>query len=250
MFKPCAVIPVYNHPNTISGTLDAVLKHGIDVFLIDDGSDEECAKVLRQLRDSSNKIQLLTLEQNLGKGGAVKAGLIAAHKAAYSHALQIDADGQHNPLDIPAFLRTAQNAPNTLISGLPKYDQSIPSLRFYARYLTHVWIWINTLSMDIKDSMCGFRVYPLARSKDLLMKNDMGNRMDFDPEFMVRWHWAYRDILHLETKVDYPLDGISHFRGLEDNCLISKMHAKLFFGMLAQIPSRMAQSFKGSKSNG
>lgn len=250
VFKPCAIIPVYNHPDTIGGTVDAVLKHGLDIFLVDDGSDEICANVLQQLRDGSSRIQLVTLENNLGKGGAVKAGLVAACEASYSHALQIDADGQHNTLDIPAFLSSAERAPNTLISGLPKYDRSIPTLRFYARYLTHVWIWINTLSMDIKDSMCGFRVYPLMRSRDLLMNNHMGNRMDFDPEFMVRWHWAYRDILHIETNVDYPLDGISHFRGLEDNYLISKMHAKLFFGMLAQIPSRVAQRFKGSKPNG
>lgn len=250
MFKPCAVIPVYNHPDTISDTVAAVLAQGLDIILVDDGSDTHCAAVLQQLSEQHNNIHLVTLPTNHGKGGAVKAGLIAAFNASYTHALQIDADGQHNPQDIPVFLNAARDKPDTLISGLPRYDESVPKVRFYARYLTHVWIWINTLSLDIKDSMCGFRVYPLARAHALINRSHMGNRMDFDPEFMVRWHWAHPDIQHIETQVDYPLDGISHFRGLEDNWLISKMHAKLFFGMLTQLPTRLFQRFRGDSSNG
>ncbi|WP_299776282.1 glycosyltransferase [uncultured Pseudoteredinibacter sp.] len=250
MFKPCAVIPVYNHPDTIKDTTEQVLKQGLDVILIDDGSEQACAIVLQKIAQSHTGVQLVRLNHNLGKGGAVKAGLLAAFKKGYSHALQIDADGQHNHLDIPVFLKQAENMPNTLISGLPKYDKSVPKLRFYARYLTHVWIWINTLSLDIKDSMCGFRVYPLARSAALLESKKMGDRMDFDPEFMVRWHWAHPDVFHIETEVQYPQDGISHFRGVEDNCLISAMHAKLFFGLLSQLPRRALKRLKGGNSNG
>jgi len=250
MFKPCAVIPVYNHPATINNTTKLVLKQGLDVILIDDGSEQTCATVLEEISQAHQGVHLVRLKQNLGKGGAVKAGLRTAFKEGYSHALQIDADGQHNHLDIPIFLRQAEKMPNMLISGLPKYDSSIPKLRYYARYLTHIWIWINTLSLDIKDSMCGFRVYPLARSTALLESTEMGNRMDFDPEFMVRWHWAHSDIVHIETEVQYPLDGISHFRGLEDNYLISAMHARLFFGLLSQLPKRALKRLKGNSNNG
>ena len=88
-------------------------------------------------------------------------GLRHAAQQGYSHALQIDADGQHRIADIPRFLEQAVAHPRALIVGCPEYDSTVPVLRLWARYLTHVWVSINTLSRQIKDSMCGFRVYPL-----------------------------------------------------------------------------------------
>src|SRR6185295_10895949 len=76
--------------------------------------------------------------------------------------LQIDADGQHDAPDIPKFLARARAKPGAVICGVPVYDESVPMGRLVGRYATHVWVWINSLSLEIRDSMCGFRVYPLA----------------------------------------------------------------------------------------
>ncbi|HRH16120.1 MAG TPA: glycosyltransferase family 2 protein, partial [Aquabacterium sp.] len=108
--------------------------------------------------------------------------------------------------------------------------------RLYGRYLTHVWVWINTLSLEIRDSMCGYRVYPLQPVVDLLDRVKLGRRMDFDPELLVRLHWRGTAMVSVPTRVCYPLDGVSHFKMLQDNVLISRMHARLLLGMLLRLP--------------
>jgi len=155
----------------------------------------------------------------------------------YSHALQIDADGQHDVRDIPAFLAASVAQPDSVICGCPVYDASVPKGRLYGRYLTHVWVWINTLSFDIKDSMCGFRVYPLEPTVALIDATAIGRRMDFDVEVLVRLYWRGVGVVNQPTHVSYPSDGISHFRVWLDNVLISRMHTQLFFGMLLRLPA-------------
>jgi len=112
----------------------------------------------------------------------------------------------------------------------------VPRGRLYGRYATHIWVWINTLSLSIRDSMCGFRVYPLASTLALLDSERVGRRMDFDSEILVRLFWRGQPMHWLPVRVHYPLDGVSHFQLWRDNWLISAMHARLFFGMLWRAP--------------
>ncbi len=164
------------------------------------------------------------------------AGIKQADQLGFSHALQIDADGQHDLAALPKLLEASQAHPEALISGQPIYDDSVPKSRLYGRYATHIWVWIETLSFNIKDSMCGFRSYPIRPIVNVINHNKLGLRMDFDTEIMVRFYWDNGDIRFIDTKVIYPENGISHFDALWDNVKISWMHTKLFFGMLPRIP--------------
>jgi glycosyltransferase involved in cell wall biosynthesis len=240
-FQPCIVIPVYNHEKAIGQLLPELLNYGLPILLVDDGSHLACRRELEQQTAKHTQLQLLQLANNRGKGGAVKAGLLKAESLGYSHAIQIDADGQHCADDILRFIGQGEKYPTAIICGSPIYDDSVPRLRYYARYLTHIWIWINTLSFKISDSMCGFRLYPLATTAQLIKTNSMGDRMDFDPEILVRWVWEGGEIINIPTQVRYPLDGVSHFAPWRDNYLISKMHAKLFFLMLLRSPRIIIQ---------
>ena len=112
----------------------------------------------------------------------------------------------------------------------------MPKGRLYARYLTHFWVWINSLSLQIRDSMCGFRIYPLPPVLALMDSARIGKRMDFDSDILVRLSWRNQPMRWLPTKVHYPADGLSHFRLFHDNLLISSMHTRLFFGMLMRAP--------------
>jgi glycosyltransferase involved in cell wall biosynthesis len=244
MIKTCIVIPVYNHEHAITNTLSKLQAFQMHCILVNDGSNENCTQTLRQLACTQKNITLIEHEHNLGKGGAVKTGLLKAYAMGYTHALQIDADGQHNSNDIPQFLQLAETHPQALISGAPIYDESVPKHRLYARYITHVWVWINTLSFDIKDSMCGFRIYPLAATCQLINRSNIPDRMAFDTEIMVRLYWQGCAILSIPTRVHYPENGISHFQGLRDNLIISRMHATLFFGMLARLPLLLFRKLK------
>ena len=237
MFEPVVVIPVYDHPDTIGEVVLRVLGHGVPCILVDDGSGAECAAVLDLLAATHPKrVTLLRLPANQGKGAAMVAGFRTAGRHGYTHVLQVDADGQHDCADIPEFLAQARWNPEAVVAGCPLWDESVPRSRLYGRYLTHVWVWINTLSFDIRDSMCGFRLYPLATLLPLLDEEPIGRRMDFDSDVIVRLHWRGVPVRNQPTRVTYPQDGISHFRLWADNVLISSMHARLFLGMLWRAP--------------
>ncbi len=244
-FSPIVVIPVYNHGAAIGAMIAGVRKQDVPCLMVDDGSDSDCAGILDALATSHpDQVSLLRLPSNQGKGGAVMAGLREAARRGYSHALQIDADGQHDPADIPGFLAEARAHPDAVVCGCPVYDASVPKIRLYGRYATHVWVWINTLSFDIRDSMCGYRVYPLAPTLALMDATKLGRRMDFDADIVVRLYWRGTVVRNRETRVTYPLDGISHFRVLRDNLRISRMHAALFLGMLVRSPMLILRKWR------
>ena len=242
MFNPCAVIPVYDHQEMVATVLESVLAQALPCIVVDDGSSVPCAAVLAGLASAApERITLLRHQDNCGKGAAVLTAVRHAAEAGYSHALQIDADGQHCSADIGRFLREAENHPHALITGRPRYDDSAPRLRRWARRLTQAWVSINTLSRQIEDAMCGFRVYPLAPLIELDRRRKLGARMNFDIEVLVRLYWAGIEIINLETAVSYPRQGVSHFRLCLDNLLITRLHARLFFGMLIRLPTLLAR---------
>jgi len=240
--KPVALVPVYNHAATAGAVVQALHALELPVILIDDGSNAECAAVLDTLVDAP-ATSLLRLPTNGGKGTAVIAGLREAHARGYSHALQLDADGQHDVAALPAFLDAMLGTPQAVIAGFPHYDTSVPAGRLFSRYATHVWVWINTLSLRIRDSMCGVRIYPLAATLPVLDTMASKSRMEFDTEILVRLDWAGIPIRNLPVSVHYPPDGVSHFRLWRDNVRISWMHTRLFFGMLRRLPRLLGRHF-------
>lgn len=244
--NPCFLIPCYNHGSTVADVVASLAPFAYPVLLIDDGSNQQTKQALEDVAEQPH-VHLLTLAENRGKGGAVMAGLRQAHQLGYSHAIQIDADGQHDVEALPKLILASQQQPEHLISGQPIYDESVPKSRLYGRYATHIWVWIETLSFAIKDSMCGFRSYPLAQTIAVLDKYDIGARMDFDIEILVRMYWEGTDIEFVETRVIYPEGGISHFDALSDNLKISWMHTRLFFGMIPRIPALLTRKSKANK---
>ncbi|EOD8952653.1 glycosyltransferase [Klebsiella aerogenes] len=236
-FSPCVLIPCYNHGAMMPRVLARLQPFGLPCIVVDDGSDSSTRQQLERLTAETANLTLIRLPQNAGKGAAVIRGLQAAAQAGFSHAVQVDADGQHAIEDIPQLLALAQAHPEALISGQPIYDDSIPRSRLYGRWITHVWVWIETLSLQLKDSMCGFRVYPVTPTLQLAQRVSLGQRMDFDTEVMVRLYWQGNTSYFVPTRVTYPPDGLSHFDAIKDNCRISLMHTRLFLGMLPRIPS-------------
>ena len=236
IFRPCVLIPCYNHGAMIASVLSRLAPFGLPCLVVDDGSDAVTRRELERLAAEQPQMTLVRLAQNAGKGAAVIRGLEECARTGYTHAVQVDADGQHAIEDIPKLLALAERHPDALISGQPIYDDSIPRSRLYGRWVTHVWVWIETLSLQLKDSMCGFRVYPVSPTLRLAARETLGKRMDFDTEVMVRLYWQGNTSIFLPTRVTYPQDGLSHFDALKDNVRISLMHTRLFFGMLPRMP--------------
>jgi len=235
-FLPCAVIPVYDHERAVGRVVAAVHAAGLPCLLVDDGSGPACARELERLAAEVPATTLLRLPVNQGKGRAMITGFRAAAAAGYTHALQIDADAQHALGDIARFVAESRAHPAALVCGRPIFDASMPAVRRYGRCLTHGLVWLDTLSFDIPDSMCGFRVYPLAAVGELLEHEGVGARMDFDVEIIVRLYWRGIGLRWLDTRVTYPLDGVSHFRMLRDNARMVALQIRLVLGMLVRLP--------------
>lgn len=235
-FAPCAVIPVYDHEEAVGRVVSAVRMAGLPCLLVDDGSSERCAQRLRSIVAATPETVLLRLNPNRGKGSAVIAGFAAAAARGYTHALQVDADGQHALEDVPRFIAQARAHPEALICGRPVFDASMPRVRRYGRYLTHFMVWLNTLSFEIPDALCGFRVYPLAPALRLIAEEHVGARMEFDPEILVRLYWRQLPLRWISTRVTYPLDGVSHFRLVHDNARMVALQTRLLCGMLWRLP--------------
>ncbi|HET7308373.1 MAG TPA: glycosyltransferase [Gammaproteobacteria bacterium] len=235
-FNPCAVIPVFNHHACLGRIAAAMAAHALPVIFVDDGSDAATKRTLAELAAADPNVEYLTLPHNQGKGAACLAGMAHAAERGFTHALQVDADGQHDLDDVAKLLALAAAHPDYLISGEPRYDKSVPPVRFYCRYLTHGFIWLATLSFRLHDSMCGFRVYPLASSLALARRVRIGRYMDFDTEIMARLYFAGTETLFIPTRVRYPADGISHYRMFADNTRMTWLIVRLLFSLPLRAP--------------
>lgn len=240
-FRPCLVLPVYDPGPALARTVAALASYGLPMYLADDGSGPGTRLELARLAAQQPLIRLLTLAPNRGKGAAVMAALRRAGQDGCTHALQIDADGQHDPAAAAEFLALGRAHPGAVIAGVPRYDHSVPTARKYWRYANHVWVWINTLSLDIRDSMCGFRLYPLAPTLAVMARTAIPQRMAFDTEIVIRLHWDGVPVLNAPVDVVYPEDGISHYRAWRDTLAIIWMHTRLFFRMLTLAPGLLAR---------
>ena len=240
--KPCIIVPVYNHEAAIPQVLATLKTYGLPCLLINDGSSVVCSHVLAECAmQEPTWITLLNRPQNGGKGAAVMDGFNEAIRLGYTHAIQIDADGQHDFNDIPKFLDASRLNPKAMILGNPLFDKTVPKGRLYGRKFTNLWVWINTLSFAISDGICGFRLYPLAAVGQLINTTAIAKRMDFDIDIVVRLYWQGVAVINLPTLVHYPYDGVSHFNLWRDNLMISKIHARLFFGMLSRSPQLLSR---------
>ena len=228
-------MPVYRHEKTSRHVVESLVNLNIPVILIDDGNAPEGHEILESVARDIPDVELVTHKRNLGKGAAMRSGMEAAVAAGFTHALQVDADGQHDMGAISLFINEVKEHPDDLICGYPQYDESVPKAREQGRKITNFWVAIETLSLKIPDAMCGFRVYPLASSWPV-MKCLRNNRMGFDIEMIVRLSWAGVKMLFFPVKVHYPKDGVSNFRMFHDNVVISMTHTMLCFGMLIRFP--------------
>ncbi len=235
-FRPCIIIPIYNNRDTIQPVVESLASTGLPCLIVDDGSDVPTKDVLGRLATSFPWVRLVTRPNNGGKGAAMREGFHVAFGQGYTHAVQLDADGQHDAGDTPRFIEAARRAPESLIMGKPVFDAAAPRARRYGRLVTQFWVVIETLSFEIPDALYGFRCYPLAPVVRLYREATIGDGMVFDTAIAVRLFWAGVPIEPVETRVSYQPGGISHFHYLRDNLGISWLHTCLTIGMVLRLP--------------
>ena len=234
--KQGVLIPVYRHGKTACPIAERLASMGLPVILVDDGNEAETKSLLANCAAKTRGIVLVRLEKNSGKGGALIKGLEKAAQLGLTHVLQIDADGQHDAERAPFFLAESAQHPDMIICGLPEFDETAPRRRVIGRKISTFWAAIVTLSSELKDTHCGFRVYPVNETLRITKNPFLDRRMGFDTEILVRLYWHRVYPLFYPIKVRYPEDGVSNFRVVRDNIRISWVFTRLCAGMLFRSP--------------
>lgn len=236
------LIPVYNHGRELQDVLKNLLPFSLPFILVDDGSNEETKGCLQRYCQEYPSIALITLPRNTGKGGAVIAGIKYAYQHNFSHVFQIDADGQHDTSCCGDFLRESKENPGAMICGQPVYDETVPRIRQKGRKFGNLWGQIVAVSSDIQDSMCGFRVYPVAPAYQIVSTVPLiDRRMGFDPEILIRLKWKNTPFIFLPVLIRYPENGISHYHVVRDNVRMTAMFTRTFTGMILRFPLLLAR---------
>jgi hypothetical protein len=242
------LIPSYNPGPKVYDTVRAARAQWNPVWVVVDGSTDGSAEGLRTMAASDPGLHVIVLAQNMGKGSAVLRGLEEAAARGYTHALTMDSDGQHPAELIPAFMQASQADPQAMVLGKPVFDASAPALRVKGRQVSNWWANLETLWSGIGDSLYGFRVYPIAPLAAVMRGQRWMRRFDFDPEAVVRLCWRGVKPVNLDAPVRYfraDEGGVSHFRYLRDNTLLTWMHTRLFLGFAARLPLLMLRRLRG-----
>jgi len=244
------IIPSYNTGAQVYETVRAARAQWAPVWVVVDGSTDGTREGLERMARDDPGLRVLALDRNCGKGAAVLRALREAAAAGFSHALTMDADGQHPAASIPAFMAASAHAPEALVLGLPQFDASAPALRVRGRRVSNWWANLETLWSGIGDSLFGFRVYPVRPLLAVMQRTRWMRRFDFDPEAAVRLAWRGLPLRNLPAPVRYlrPEEGgVSHFRYWRDNVLLSWMHARLMAGFLLRLPVLAARRLRSSR---
>jgi len=238
------LIPSYNPGAQVLETVQQARAHWNPVWVVVDGSTDGTGAQLQALAAKDEGLTVIVLPHNQGKGAAVLEGITRAAKAGYTHALTMDSDGQHPAKLIPHFMATSLAQRGAMVLGKPVFGPEAPALRVNGRKVSNGWANLETLWMGVGDSLYGFRVYPIAPLAKIMRNNAFMRRFDFDPEAVVRLCWAGVRPINLDAPVRYlsaEEGGVSHFKYLRDNTLLTWMHTRLFLGFLLRLPLLIAR---------
>ena len=242
------VIPSYDTGPLVYSTVAAARAAWSPVWVVVDGSRDGTAQGLVAMAAADPGLRVDVLAKNSGKGAAVLHALEAARAQGFTHALTMDADGQHPADLIAAFMADSAAHPEAMILGCPVFDASAPLLRVRGRRVSNAWTNLETLGAGIADSLYGFRVYPIAPLVDIMHRQPWMRRFDFDTEAVVRLAWSGVRPLNVDAPVRYlRIDegGVSHFRYGRDNALLTWMHLRLMLGFVLRLPSLVVRRLAG-----
>lgn len=224
------LIPSYNSGRLLLETVREALAQWRPVWVVIDASTDGSERALLELARGEPDLRVLTRRTNGGKGAAVLSGAQAALAEGFSHALVMDADGQHPADRIAAFMAASQEHPDALVLGHPVFGPEAPAIRLQGRKLSIAMVRLEALGGGIDDPLFGFRVYPLAPLVRVMMRVRGARRYDFDPEVAVRLFWAGLPTINLPAACRYRScaeGGISHYHYVRDNLRMVWLHLRL-----------------------
>lgn len=233
--RHAVLMPSFDTGPVLATTVDAVCAAWPDVFVVLDGSTDRSGDALTPRPG----LRVLALPRNAGKGAAILHGLRAVDADGFTHAVTIDADGQHPAAMIPDLVAASRARPEAMILGVPQFGPDAPALRVGGRRISNAWVGLETLWAGVGDSLFGFRVYPVRPLLRIMQRQPWMRRYDFDAEAAVRLCWAGVRPVNFPAPVRYLTQaegGVTHFRYGRDNALLTWMHMRLMVEFLIRLP--------------
>ena len=218
LLKILVVIAHYNHHATLRQVAQTSREVWPYVLVVDDGSDESPQELLKGL-----DVSFLRHEVNRGKGSAILTGASYAREHGFTHILTIDADGQHDPKEIPLFVEAVRVKPQAIIIGVRKFDGTVPFGSRFGREFGNFWVHVQT-GKTVRDIQSGYRCYPVELLRVL---NVHSVRYAFEVEVVVRALWAGFEESEVNVSVVYPENRISHFSQWKDNARLTVLNTWL-----------------------
>jgi glycosyltransferase involved in cell wall biosynthesis len=223
------VIPSFNSGRLLVETVRAARLHWAPVWVVVDGSTDGSEIAVDFLARTDPGLRVLRLARNSGKGAAVRHGLIAADAEGFTHALVMDADGQHPSDRVRAFMAVSVANPDALVMGCPVFGRDAPWIRVVWRRISNGLAAVLT-ARRVGDTLFGFRVYPIGMLLAAMQASPGMRRFDFDAEALIRLAWKQLPLIHLPAAVRYLTlaeGGVSHFNYARDNLLLLRMYLRL-----------------------
>lgn len=222
-WKMCVLIPTYNHGGTVAQVINGMLAYTDDIIIVNDGSTDNTAQNLAPFED---KLTVIHLDKNQGKGEALRQGFLVAVDMGFDRCMTIDSDGQHFPKDTPKFLEALKLHPEGLLMGTRTLDhEDVPGTSSFGNKFSNFWFWVIT-GRKLTDTQSGFRVYPLMIMKTMTFYS---HRYEYEAEILIRLSWRDMDIVPVPIDVYYPpgKERISHFKKVTDFTRITLLNIVL-----------------------
>ena len=237
----CVIIPTYNNVHTIGKVVQDVMVYCDQLIVVDDGCTDGTLDVLQSLSES---IHIVSYQPNRGKGHALVAGFRKAKELGYTHAITIDADGQHFADYIPQLIEEMEKHPQAIIVGCRNLtEKNMPRQNTFANRFSNFWFRLQT-GVNLSDTQSGYRLYTLSSLRGLGL---ITSRYEAELELLVFAAWAGVQICSVPVKVYYPPVGerVSHFRPVYDFVRISILNTILCVAALVYgYPRRLARRIK------
>ena len=222
----CVIIPAYENAGTVVSVIKGALAYVPDVFVVDDGSTDGTAALLRDLSRQEPGLRVISHPVNRGKGKSLKDGFLAAKAEGFQVAITMDADGQHFPEDIPKFLSIHSMRPDAMVMGARNISaDGMPARNTFANRFSNFWFRFQT-GVDLPDTQSGFRLYQLGAIGSMPL---LTSRYEAELELLVFQCWKGVPILSVPVGVWYPPEGerVTHFRPFMDFARISVLNCIL-----------------------
>jgi glycosyltransferase involved in cell wall biosynthesis len=210
-FLPAALVPAFRCAGTVGGVVRGLRAHVPDVLVVDDGSGDGTAK-----EALAAGARVLARRENGGKGRALRDGLADLLARGVTHVAFVDADGQHDPDDLPALLAAARSGADFVVGSRLGEPETIPAKNYWANTVGDK-VLSRMTGLPVEDGQSGYRVIAASLLRPLRLR---ASRYSIENEILIKSAPRVARFTTVPVKAIYG-PARSHYRPFRDTWVTS-----------------------------